>query len=135
MNTRELVEKAQHNGGFKSLRDMAKAMGLNNSSLSLLASGKGELSDETYIKLAELAGVDPAEVILEKHMRKAGPRATAVWAKAKRGLEALKGGITNLRIMAIMLNMSCISLTALTILLILALYHPGQRQHHANPAT
>ena len=102
MNTRELVEKAQHNGGFKSLRDMAKAMSLNNSSLSLLASGKGELSDETYIKLAELAGVDPAEIIIEKHARKAGPQAAAVWAKAKQGLEALKGGIANLRIISIM---------------------------------
>ena len=54
---------------------------MNNSSLSLLASGKGELSDETYIKLAKLAGVDPAEVLIEKHKRKAGPEARAVWAR------------------------------------------------------
>ncbi|MHB8247274.1 MAG: helix-turn-helix domain-containing protein [Acidithiobacillus sp.] len=86
MDTRQLVEKAQQNGGFKSLRDMAKAMGLNNSSLSLLASGKGELSDETYIKLAELAGIDPAEVILEKHMRKAGPKGRAVWERISKTL-------------------------------------------------
>ncbi|MHB1531476.1 hypothetical protein, partial [Acidithiobacillus sp.] len=75
-------------------------VGLRQASISQWNSGKVELSDETYIKLAELAGVDPAEVILEKHMRKAGPKAVAVWAKVKRGLEALKGGLTNLRIMA-----------------------------------
>jgi len=102
MDTRELVAKAQQNGGFKSLREMAKAMGLNNSSLSLLASGKGELSDETYSKLAELAGIDPAEILIEKHARKAGPTATAAWARAKAGLEALKKEADKLRIMSIM---------------------------------
>ena len=81
MDTKELVKKAQVNGGYKSLRDLADKMGINHSSLSLLASGKGELSDETYIKLAKLAGVDPAEVLIEKHERKAGPEGRAVWAR------------------------------------------------------
>ena len=81
MDTKELVKKAQVHGGYKSLRDLADKMGINHSSLSLLASGKGELSDETYIKLAKLAGVDPAEVLIEKHERKAGPEARAVWAR------------------------------------------------------
>ena len=81
MDTKELVKKAQVNSGHKSLRDLADKMGINHSSLSLLASGKGELSDETYIKLAKLAGVDPAEVLIEKHERKAGPEARAVWAR------------------------------------------------------
>lgn len=81
MENRELLQKAQERIGAKSQRDLAKALGMNNSSLSLLASGKGELSDETYIKLAKLAGVDPAEVLIEKHERKAGPEARAVWAR------------------------------------------------------
>ncbi len=81
MENRELLQRAQTRIGAKSQRDLAKALGMNNSSLSLLASGKGELSDETYIKLAKLAGVDPAEVLIEKHERKAGPEARAVWAR------------------------------------------------------
>ena len=81
MENRELLQRAQERIGAKSQRDLAKALGMNNSSLSLLASGKGELSDETYIKLAKLAGVDPAEVLIEKHERKAGPEARAVWAR------------------------------------------------------
>ena len=81
MENRELLKRAQEKIGAKSQRDLAKAIGMNNSSLSLLASGKGELSDETYIKLAKLAGVDPAEVLIEKHERKAGPEARAIWAK------------------------------------------------------
>ena len=81
MENRELLQRAQERIGAKSQRDLAKALGMNNSSLSLLASGKGELSDETYIKLAKLAGVDPAEVLIEKHERKAGPEGRAVWAR------------------------------------------------------
>ena len=56
MENRELLQRAQERIGAKSQRDLAKALGMNNSSLSLLASGKGELSDETYIKLAKLVG-------------------------------------------------------------------------------
>ncbi|WP_075322741.1 helix-turn-helix domain-containing protein [Acidithiobacillus albertensis] len=81
MENRELIEKAQEHSGAKSMTELAKKIGMNQSSLSLLASGKGELSDETYIKLAKLAGVDPAEVLIEKHERKAGPEARAVWAR------------------------------------------------------
>ena len=81
MENRELLQRAQERIGAKSQRDLAKALGMNNSSLSLLASGKGELSDETYIKLAKLAGVDPAKVLIEKHERKAGPETRAVWAR------------------------------------------------------
>ena len=86
MDTKELVKKAQIHGGYRSLRDLAEQMGINHSSLSLLASGKGELSDETYIKLAKLAGVDPAEVLIEKHMRKAGPEGQKVWAHLAKAL-------------------------------------------------
>ena len=81
MNTKELIRKARERGGYPSLASLAKAVDVNHSSLSLLASGKSELSDETYIKLAKLAGVDPAEVLIEKHERKAGPEARAVWAR------------------------------------------------------
>ncbi len=86
MENRELLQRAQERIGAKSQRDLAKALGMNNSSLSLLASGKGELSDETYIKLAKLAGVDPTEVIIEKHMRKAGPEGRKVWAHLAKAL-------------------------------------------------
>ena len=81
MNGKDLVKKAREHGGYPSLTSLAKAVDVNHSSLSLLASGKSELSDETYIKLAKLAGVDPAEVLIEKHERKAGPEARAVWAR------------------------------------------------------
>ncbi|MBU2807566.1 helix-turn-helix transcriptional regulator [Acidithiobacillus ferrooxidans F221] len=86
MNAKDLVQKARERGGYPSLASLAKAVDVNHSSLSLLASGKSELSDETYIKLAKLAGVDPTEVIIEKHMRKAGPEGQKVWANLAKAL-------------------------------------------------
>ena len=80
MDTKQLIELAKNRNGIKSLTGIAEAIGINQSSLSLLKSGKSELSDETYIKLAKLAGVDPTEIIIEKHMRKAGPEGRKVWA-------------------------------------------------------
>uniref|UniRef100_E6Q8I0 HTH cro/C1-type domain-containing protein n=1 Tax=mine drainage metagenome TaxID=410659 RepID=E6Q8I0_9ZZZZ len=86
MDTKQLIELAKNRNGIKSLTKIAEAIGINQSSLSLLKSGKSELSDETYIKLAKLAGVDPAEVLIEKHMRKAGPEGQKVWAHLAKAL-------------------------------------------------
>ncbi|MBE7566427.1 helix-turn-helix domain-containing protein [Acidithiobacillus thiooxidans] len=86
MEIRELLSKAQTNSGASSQRELAKIMNLNNSSLSLLASGKGELSDDTYVKLAKLAGVDPVQVLIEKHARKAGPEAAPLWKQIQKHL-------------------------------------------------
>ena len=108
MENRELLQRAQERIGAKSQRDLAKALGMNNSSLSLLASGKGELSDETYIKLAKLAGVDPTEVIIEKHMRKAGPEGQKVWATLAKALPKSAGmmAITGIMSSALMPHFS-----------------------------
>ncbi|WP_368355711.1 helix-turn-helix domain-containing protein [Acidithiobacillus caldus] len=86
MDNRELVQKARERGNFQNLASLAKAVGVNHSSLSLLASGKGELSDETYARLAELAGIDPALVIIEKHERKAGVEGRKVWERLRHAL-------------------------------------------------
>ncbi|MDR7927648.1 helix-turn-helix domain-containing protein [Acidithiobacillus thiooxidans] len=86
MEIRELLSRAQTNSGASSQRELAKIMNLNNSSLSLLASGKGELSDDTYVKLAKLAGVDPVQVLIEKHARKAGPEAAPLWKQIQKHL-------------------------------------------------
>jgi transcriptional regulator with XRE-family HTH domain len=85
MNARELVETARHKQQT-SQAQLAKKLGISGASLSELAAGKKELSDETYIKLAELAGVNPTEVIIEKHMRKAGPEGRKVWAHLAKAL-------------------------------------------------
>ncbi|MBU2856994.1 helix-turn-helix transcriptional regulator, partial [Acidithiobacillus ferrooxidans] len=80
MNAQDLLEAAKTHTGL-SQNGLAEAIGIRQPTLSQWNAGKTELSDETYIKLAKLAGVDPTEVIIEKHMRKAGPEARAVWAR------------------------------------------------------
>lgn len=86
MDNRELIERAMKARGLKSQRELAKLLDLNNSSLSLLKNEKGELSDETYARLAELAGIDPALVIIEKHERKAGVEGRKVWERLRHAL-------------------------------------------------
>ena len=65
---------------------LAKMVGVKPSSLSNLRTGKGELSDDTYVRLAELAGIDPALVIIEKHERKAGVEGRKVWERLRHAL-------------------------------------------------
>ena len=79
MNISKLIDNAAERQKLSQAK-LAKSIGISAASLSNLRTGKGELSDETYIKLAKLAGVDPAEIIIEKHMRKAGPEGQKVWA-------------------------------------------------------
>ena len=85
MDARELVEAAKNRLNTSQTR-LAKDLGISGASLSELAAGKKELSDETYIRLAKLAGVDPTEVIIEKHMRKAGPEGQKIWANLAKAL-------------------------------------------------
>ena len=85
MDAQELLEAAKTHTGL-SQSGLAAALGLRQPTLSQWNAGKAELSDETYIKLAKLAGVDPTEVIIEKHMRKAGPEGRKVWAHLAKGL-------------------------------------------------
>ena len=85
MDAQELLEAAKTHTGL-SQSGLAAALGLRQPTLSQWNAGKAELSDETYIKLAKLAGVDPTEVIIEKHMRKAGPEGRKVWATLAKAL-------------------------------------------------
>jgi DNA-binding XRE family transcriptional regulator len=85
MNAQELLEAAKTHTGL-SQNGLAEAIGIRQPTLSQWNAGKTELSDETYIKLAELAGVNPTEVIIEKHMRKAGPEGRKIWANLAKAL-------------------------------------------------
>ena len=85
MNARELIKQVQNKHEW-SQNQVAKEIGITSAALSNLAQEKIDGSDETYIKLAELAGVNPTEIIIEKHMRKAGPEGRKVWATIAKAL-------------------------------------------------
>lgn len=80
METRELIDQAAFRQGLSHAK-LAKQVNITPASLSNLRTGKGELSDDVYIKLAKLAGIDPAQVLIEKHLKKAGPEAAPLWQR------------------------------------------------------
>jgi len=85
MNATDLIDRATKAQNLSQAK-LAKIVGITPASLSNLRTGKGELSDDTYVKLAELAGLDPAEVIIEKHERKAGAESRKVWERLRHAL-------------------------------------------------
>ncbi len=85
MNAKELIKKVQSRHEW-SQNQVAKELGITSAALSNLAQEKTDGSDETYIKLAKLAGVDPTEILIEKHMRKAGPEGQKIWAHLAKAL-------------------------------------------------
>ena len=107
MNISKLIDDAAERQKLSQAK-LAKSIGISAASLSNLRTGKGELSDETYIKLAELAGLDPAQVLIEKHIRKAGPRAAPLWAKIQKVLPKSAGmmAITSIMSPALMPHFS-----------------------------
>ena len=99
MNARELIKQIQSKHEW-SQNQVAKEIGITSASLSNLAQEKIDGSDETYIKLAKLAGVDPTKVIIEKHMKKAGPEGQKVWATLAKALPKSAGMIAITGIMS-----------------------------------
>ncbi|MEJ2630942.1 MAG: helix-turn-helix domain-containing protein [Acidihalobacter sp.] len=91
MNEKELIEKAMKSTGC-SQNQLAKKLGLKQPSLSQMKNGKGTYSDEVYVALAELAGIDPVQVLIERHTAKAGPKAQKVWQRIGAGLSAAAFG-------------------------------------------
>ena len=91
MNEKELIEKAMESTGC-SQNQLAKKLGLKQPSLSQMKNGKGTYSDEVYVALAELAGIDPVQVLIERHTAKAGPKAQKVWQRIGAGLSAVAFG-------------------------------------------
>ena len=85
MEAKDLLRTAQEKTGL-SQNKLAGMVGLRQATLSQWAAGKSELSDETYARLAELAGIDPALVIIEKHERKAGVEGRKVWERLRHAL-------------------------------------------------
>ena len=107
MNARELIKQVQSKHEW-SQNQVAKEIGITSASLSNLAQEKIDGSDETYIKLAKLAGVDPTKVIIEKHMKKAGPEGQKVWATLAKALPKSAGmmAITGIMSSALMPHFS-----------------------------
>src|SRR5690606_19833102 len=83
----EYLDEAKIAAGLKSDYALAKALGLRQSTISMLRTSGGTFSDETAIKIAELIGTDPAAVLLDANAQRAGSDAEKrVWLRLRKQL-------------------------------------------------
>lgn len=71
MIIQELMDKAKQNNGFKSDRQLSKAIGCGEPTLLRIRRGWGYPSEDNMMKLGELAGIDRASALLLLNMWKA----------------------------------------------------------------
>lgn len=62
------VEAAIARGNIKSQRKLSEMLGLSNNVISVYLTGKSIPSDETMMKLAAIAGIDPWVALLDLNM-------------------------------------------------------------------
>ena len=83
MNQEKLIEKAQQGTGSKKPADLCRATGIKSARLADLTSGRRPASNDEARRLAEVAGLNPFEVIAELEIAKAEDAATkTAWGKA-----------------------------------------------------
>ena len=68
MNFNEYAEKAIVRYGLTGYNNLARELGMTKSSISMLRSGKNVPSEETMIKLAELAGLPKEEALIDLNL-------------------------------------------------------------------
>lgn len=77
------AEKAIVRYGLTGYNNLARELGLNKASVSYLRSGKNLPSEETMIKLAELAGLPKEEALIDLNLwrSKDKPEVQKIWQR------------------------------------------------------
>jgi DNA-binding XRE family transcriptional regulator len=89
MNTLvKYLEGGRSKMGMKSDRALALRVGITQSSMHNIMAGMSTPSDDTCMKIAELAGDDPARVIALAHMAKAPGASKKAWDKIFKAVTA-----------------------------------------------
>lgn len=100
----EYVEKARKNSGADSDRKVAQMLGLKGSAASMWRTGRTFPSDETMIRLAQVAGVDPYKALIDLNIWRSSGNVQAAYRKLAamvnqqvvRGLVVLIAGLSAL---------------------------------------
>lgn len=77
MNTVQYLDAAKRKLGVESDYALAKALGLTCQAVSRFRNGYGRLGNTTAVKLAEILGVPPMQVIADMELERGAD--TAVW--------------------------------------------------------
>lgn len=91
MNFTDYAEKAIHRYGLTGYNNLARELGLNKASVSFFRSGRALPSEETMIKLAELAGMPKEEALIDLNLwrSKNNPELQKVWLRLSKLLGCL----------------------------------------------
>lgn len=83
MNFTDYAEKAIHRYGLSGYNNLARELGVNKASVSFFRSGRALPSEETMIKLAELAGMPKEEALIDLNLwrSKNNPELQKVWLR------------------------------------------------------
>lgn len=83
MNFTDYAEKAIHRYGLTGYNNLARELGVNKATVSVFRAGKKLPSEETMIKLAELAGMPKEEALIDLNLwrSKKNPELQSVWIR------------------------------------------------------
>ena len=99
MNFTEYAEKAINRFGLTGYNHLAREIGVTKATVSHLKTGKALPSDETMIKLAELAGMPKEEALIDLNLwrSKNNPELNKVWQRLSKmiGIAVLSCTISN----------------------------------------
>lgn len=80
MNTLEYLDEAKNRLGLPSDYALSKALGLTTSAISNYRAGRSRIDDDVALKLANLTGRNPLEVIAAANFERAKtPEMKAIW--------------------------------------------------------
>lgn len=74
------IEEAKKKQGFKYNNQIENALGFKGSMMAIIQKGKGHLSEEKMLELADLAGVDKEIALLDLNMMRASGTAQKTYA-------------------------------------------------------
>ena len=99
MNFKDYTDKAITRFGLRGQNAVAREIGITTASMSNLMSGKILPSDETMLKLAELAGMPKEEALIDLNLwrSKNNPELNKVWQRLSKmiGIAVLSCTISN----------------------------------------
>ncbi len=113
MEISRYFDKAKKKLSFTSDYALARHMKVSRTAITNYRQGKRHIDEYTAFKLAEILDIDPALIIAEmKAETEKNPEKQAFWQEqldirrvADGTVKIIKGGLTKLRIMPIMLNL------------------------------
>ena len=130
MRTNDYLEAVKRARNIKSDAKLADALEVTGASISALRNGKTHMGDETALKVAEILGIEPYEVLADCHAERArNPEAAKAW-------RALAERMRNPKSAALMLQLCVMSnaqrAASAARKLLAALANANNSTHHAH---